>query len=88
MATEARYVPAAGRAAFTRLYDPVMAATMREQRFRGELVNRVVRPASRDGTIVDVGCGTGTLVALFASEAPDLRSLACGLDRSAPSAFA
>jgi len=25
-----RYVPAAGRAAFTRLYDPVMRLTMRE----------------------------------------------------------
>jgi hypothetical protein len=32
-----RYVPAAGRRAFTRLYDPVVALTMREATFRGRL---------------------------------------------------
>jgi hypothetical protein len=30
-------VPAAGRRAFTRLYDPVVALTMREQVFRDRL---------------------------------------------------
>ena len=32
-----RYVPAAGRPAFTRLYDTVVALTMREATFRGRL---------------------------------------------------
>ena len=49
-----RYVPAAGRAAFTRLYDPVLAVTMREGAWR----DRVASLAGR-GFIVDVGCGTG-----------------------------
>ena len=34
MADSERYVPAAGRRAFTRLYDPVVALTMREATFR------------------------------------------------------
>ena len=37
------YVPAAGFRAFTRLYDPVPAVTMRERRFRGVLADRVTR---------------------------------------------
>jgi hypothetical protein len=32
-----RYVPAAGRTAFTRLYDPAMALTMRERTWRPRL---------------------------------------------------
>jgi hypothetical protein len=37
MAASERYMPAAGRRAFTRLYDPVVALTMREQVFRDRL---------------------------------------------------
>jgi hypothetical protein len=36
VATEDRYVPAAGRAWLTRLYDPVVAVTVRERRFRAQ----------------------------------------------------
>jgi ubiquinone/menaquinone biosynthesis C-methylase UbiE len=49
-----RYVPAAGRAWLTRLYDPVLALTMREARWREELGRR-----ARGRVVVDVGCGTG-----------------------------
>jgi ubiquinone/menaquinone biosynthesis C-methylase UbiE len=51
---DARYVPAAGRAAFTRLYDPVLAMTMRERRWRDALA-----ASAGSGFVVDVGCGTG-----------------------------
>ena len=37
-----RYVPAAGRRAFTRLYDTVVALTMREATFRGRLCAQVL----------------------------------------------
>lgn len=57
---ESRYVPAAGWRAFTRLYDPVLAKTMREKRFRGEILRRVDADLPEGGTVVDVGSGTGT----------------------------
>jgi ubiquinone/menaquinone biosynthesis C-methylase UbiE len=59
-APEARYVPAAGRDAFTRLYDPLVALTMRERTFRGRLLERVRAVLPGHGEVVDVGCGTGT----------------------------
>ena len=49
-----RYVPAAGRAWLTRAYDPVLARTMREPRWRG-----AVARAAGAGTVVEVGAGTG-----------------------------
>jgi ubiquinone/menaquinone biosynthesis C-methylase UbiE len=55
-----RYVPAAGRAAFTRLYDPVVALTMRERTFRDRLRDQVLDGLAPAGTVIDVGCGTGT----------------------------
>lgn len=65
---DARYVPAAGRAAFTRLYDPVVALTMRERHFRSLLQEQVLEALPDHGVVVDVGCGTGTFaIALAAS---------------------
>ena len=52
MPTEQRYVPAAGRAWLTALYDPLMALTMRERAFRPALIAAVLaEPAV---------CGTGS----------------------------
>jgi ubiquinone/menaquinone biosynthesis C-methylase UbiE len=60
------YVPAAGRPAFTRLYDTVVALTMREATFRGRLCAQVVDGLPAGGAVVDVGCGTGTLAIALA----------------------
>jgi ubiquinone/menaquinone biosynthesis C-methylase UbiE len=69
VAASERYVPAAGRRAFTRLYDPVVALTMREATFRGRLRAQVL-DGPPGAIVVDVGCGTGTLaIALAASGA-------------------
>ena len=57
-----RYVPAAGRAGLTALYDPVMALTMREQRWRPRLVAATLAGLPRGGTVIDVGAGTGALL--------------------------
>jgi ubiquinone/menaquinone biosynthesis C-methylase UbiE len=62
-----RYVPAAGRGAFTRLYDPVVALTMREQTFRDRLRVQVLDGLAPGGAVVDVGCGTGTTAIALAA---------------------
>ena len=67
MEASERYVPAAGRAAFTRLYDPVVALTMREATFRGRLCAQVLDGLAPGAAVVDVGCGTGTLAIALAA---------------------
>jgi ubiquinone/menaquinone biosynthesis C-methylase UbiE len=61
------FVPAAGRRAFTRLYDPVVALTMREATFRDRLRAQLLDGLPADGAIVDAGCGTGTLAIALAA---------------------
>jgi len=67
VAASERYVPAAGRRAFTRLYDPIVALTMREATFRGRLCAQVLDGLARGAPVVDVGCGTGTLAIALAA---------------------
>jgi len=62
-------VPAAGHALLTRLYDPIVAVTMRERHFRSLVAQRLDAALPEGGTVVDVGCGTGT----FAIEMAALR---------------
>jgi ubiquinone/menaquinone biosynthesis C-methylase UbiE len=60
MPTESRgYLPALRFSALTRLYDPVVAATSREGRFKELLVEQAAPTAGQ--RILDLGCGTGTL---------------------------
>jgi ubiquinone/menaquinone biosynthesis C-methylase UbiE len=73
VSTTQRYVPAAGRAAFTRLYDPVMALTMRERTFRPRLLRAVSEALPDGGRVLDVGCGTGTFALALAAARPDAR---------------
>jgi ubiquinone/menaquinone biosynthesis C-methylase UbiE len=62
-----RYVPAAGRPAFTRLYDTVVALTMREATFRGRLRAQILDGLARGAAVVDVGSGTGTFAIALAA---------------------
>src|SRR5215217_5909482 len=66
-----RYVPAAGHPAFTRLYDPAMALTMRERTWRPWLQSMVIASLPDGGTAVDVGAGTGTFGIALAAARPD-----------------
>lgn len=78
-----RYIPAAGRAAFTRLYDPVMALTMRESTFRPRLLAAVSDGLPQGGRVLDVGCGTGTFAIALAAARPDARVAAIDGDPEA-----
>jgi ubiquinone/menaquinone biosynthesis C-methylase UbiE len=70
------YTPALGRREWTGLYDLAIALMTREGRWRSALVTQC---APRGGeTILDVGCGTGTLMALIAKRAPGVHLI--GLD--------
>jgi SAM-dependent methyltransferase len=73
--SESVFTPALGRFAPTRFYDRVVALT-RERVWR-PLVAMHVAPRPGE-TIVDVGCGTGSLVSLLAEVAPGARIV--GLD--------
>jgi ubiquinone/menaquinone biosynthesis C-methylase UbiE len=81
MSTEALYVPAAGRRALTRLYDPVLALTTRERRFRALLRDEVLRDLPSGGTAIDVSCGTGTFAIALAAVRPDAQVI--GVDGDA-----
>ncbi|UJA21525.1 class I SAM-dependent methyltransferase [Thermoleophilia bacterium SCSIO 60948] len=78
MGAEARYVPAAGRRVFARLYDPALALTVRERHFRSLLQERLSAFLPLDGTVVDVGCGTGTFAISLASARSDVEVI--GID--------
>ena len=65
--SQSRYVPAAGRAAFTSAYDAVLTLTMRESRWRPLLRDRIAAHVPPGGRIMDVGAGTGTLAIAIAA---------------------
>lgn len=65
------YIPATRWRIFSRLYDPVLALTMRERRFRALMRQRVSADLPREGTCVDVGCGTGTFAIALAAQRAD-----------------
>lgn len=69
--TEPRYIPATRWRIFTQLYDPVLTLVMRERRFRGLMRERAHADLPERGTLVDVGCGTGTFGIALASQRAD-----------------
>lgn len=68
---EPRYVPATRWRAFTRLYDPILALTMRERVWREEMLRRLEAELPEGGTVVDLGCGTGTFALALKERRPD-----------------
>lgn len=77
-ADDDRYVPAAGHSAFTRLYDPIMALSMRESSWRTALVERTNLDLPEGGVAADVGSGTGTFAIELAAARHD--STVIGID--------
>lgn len=57
------YIPALRYESLTRFYDPVLRATLKEDRFKRLLVEQAaLQPGHR---VLDVGCGTATLTILL-----------------------
>jgi ubiquinone/menaquinone biosynthesis C-methylase UbiE len=79
--SEQRYVPAAGRAAFTGLYDPIVALTMRERSWRPALVREVIATLPPAATVVDVGAGTGSFAIALAAAHREASVIAVDGDR-------
>jgi ubiquinone/menaquinone biosynthesis C-methylase UbiE len=73
---QARYVPAAGRAGLTSVYDLAMATTMREALWRTQLIARIAANTPQNGTVADIGAGTGTLAIALADARPDVQVVA------------
>lgn len=70
------YVPALGFSALTPLYDAMLAVATRERTWRGALADQIALDAGE--TIVDVGCGTGTLAIMLKQREPGARVI--GID--------
>ena len=75
-APDPTFTPAAGRHWLTPFYDFGVAALTREDRWRSALVAQV-RPRVGD-VIVDIGCGTGSLLVRLGKAAPSARLI--GID--------
>ncbi len=59
MQHDSEYIPALRYRWLTSLYDPIIAITTREKTFKKHLVEMAdIKP---DDTVLDIGCGTGTL---------------------------
>lgn len=65
------FVPAAGRAELTGLYDYAIALLTRERRWRTALL-RLAAPRAGE-TILDVGCGTGSFAIMLKRACTDAR---------------
>ena len=70
------FIPALRHEALTPAYDFFIRLTMPEVRFRQELID--VAAIDTGQRVLDVGCGTGTLLAMIAERHPD--ALLAGVD--------
>lgn len=65
----ARYIPALRFDWLTRFYDPLLRATLKEEKVKRRLVDQVaLRPGHR---VLDLGCGTATLTMMLAEACPE-----------------
>ncbi len=72
------YVPALGLHGLTRFYDPLIRFTMREESLKRRLIElAAIRPGHR---VLDVGCGTGTLLLMIKAACPGAEVVGIDVD--------
>ena len=74
--TKQPYIPALGFDWLTRFYDPVLRATLREDKFKRLLIDQARLQAGQD--VLDLGCGTATLTIMLKRRCPEAKIV--GLD--------
>lgn len=67
MTSSTGYVHALGYRWLNRFYDPLLRATMRERQFKNQLLDQA--GLTGEMRVLDIGCGTGTLLMLATSNA-------------------
>ena len=72
------FIPALRFKAFTRFYDPVVRFTTRERSVKQALVGHASVP--EHATVIDLGCGTGTLTVWLKQEYPSARVVGVDAD--------
>ena len=78
--SRARFVPALGFGFLTRWYDPVFAAFLPGATLRRSVVERLdLQPGQR---VLDLGCGTGTLLVAMHAACPNATFLGLDIDPS------
>jgi ubiquinone/menaquinone biosynthesis C-methylase UbiE len=78
--TRQRFIPALRFDALTRFYDPVVALTSREQAFKRRLLEHA---RIKDGeSVLDLGCGTGTLAIAIKQARPKAKVSGLDADRA------
>lgn len=75
------YIPALGRFGGTGLYDRALALLTREKRWRGALTR--LFDGIGEGTVVDIGCGTGSLAIAIKTAHPGARIIGLDPDQDA-----
>lgn len=78
MKTINKYIPALRFDFLTHLFDPLLALTMPERKFKGALIDQADIEFNPNLSILDFGCGTATLT-IMAKQACK-RNCVCGVD--------
>jgi ubiquinone/menaquinone biosynthesis C-methylase UbiE len=76
MENREKYIPAFGLHSLTVFYDPLLKLLMPESKFKRRLIDQA--KIQRNDRILDLGCGTGTLMILIKQLYPD--TVVFGLD--------
>lgn len=76
--SQSTYIPALGFHRLTPLYDPLLRLVFPEQKVKRQIVDRV----GDANTLLDLGCGTGTLVLMLQHANPVAQVIGIDVDRS------